>query len=102
ARANPTSITDALANETDFIYNFSNQLVQVTFPATGQTAAGRSYHPRRFLYDGGIQTSQSSYDESNTLVFTTIYSHGPEVELTSVSGGTLSTNATYDAAYRLK
>ncbi len=102
ARANPTSITDALGNETDFIYNFSNQLVQVTFPATGQTGAGRSYHLRRFLYDGGIQTSQSSYDESNTLVFTTIYSHGPEGELTSVSGGTLSTNATYDAAYRLK
>jgi RHS repeat-associated protein len=101
ARGNRIADIDALGNEIDLSYNLADQLVQITFPATGQTGAGHSAIVYSYLYVGGSQTAENHYDESGNLVRHVTYGWGLEGEFLGASGDTNPYQYSYDAAYRL-
>jgi RHS repeat-associated protein len=96
------SLTDALANETDFSYNIVGQSDTTTYPATGQTGSGHSHTTNAYLFPGGPLTAITSYDEANTQVRQITRAYGLEGELLSLSGSTEPVTNTYDALYRIK
>lgn len=101
ARGNRIAEIDALGNETDYAYNLADQLVSVTFPATGQTGTGRGSVATTYLYVGGPPVSSTTYDESGNVARQVITSYGSEGETLSVSGEALSQSCQYDALYRV-
>lgn len=102
ALGRPTSWTDALGNETNTAYNIAGQVEEVTYPATGQTGAGRTRVVRSYLYAGGPLAATKIYDESGAQVRQVTYGYGPEGEVTSVGGSAEPASFTYDALYRIK
>ena len=110
AQGNTISMLDALGAEYDQSFNIANQMLQVTYPATGQTGGGRGREAWNYLYPDGplANTSNSTvasvtdYDEGNQGGVRAVnYTYGPEGETLSVSGGTEPVSYTYDARYRL-
>jgi RHS repeat-associated protein len=101
ARGNLVSRTDALGNEVDLTYNLADQLTSVTYPATGQTGAGRAKNVYAYLYTGGPLTSISYYDESAALARQVTFTYGPEGEFLSRGGSAEPLTVTYDAQYRV-
>ena len=99
-RANKTSETDALGNETDRQYNIADQLLLVTYPATGQTGTGRATDISTYLYPNGPILTDSKTDESGTQVRQVVLTYGSEGELLSQVGDGQPEYVTYDALYR--
>jgi RHS repeat-associated protein len=102
AQGRATSRADALGHETNVAYNLAGQAVEVTYPATGETGAGRSRVVTSYLYPAGPANSVTLYDESGAQRRQVSYGYGAEGELLSVSGSTEPASYTYDALYRPK
>ena len=99
-RCNTTSLTDALGNAVTMTYNLANQLLSEVFPATGQSGTGQSQFVSSYLYPGGIDLSETLYNESGTQVKQVSCNYGNEGELLSVTGSTEPVTYTYDGLYR--
>lgn len=96
---------DGSGNEHDFAYDDEFDLKKCTNPATGQTGTGNSYECIDYLYPQGPVVDTELFDEGDhigTPVETALYTYGPEGELLSKTGNTLSQSYAYDGAYRLK
>ena len=102
AQGRRISVTDARGDETDASYNAAGQVEEVTYPATGQTGAGRARASMTYLYPGGPQTAYALYDENAAQARQVSYGYGAEGELKSVSGSAEPVSNAYDALYRLK
>lgn len=63
ARGNRVLVVDANGNQTDFVYNIVDQVVEVQYPPTGQQGSGRSRTVNGYLYPGGPLMSVTEYDE---------------------------------------
>ncbi len=102
ARANTTSMWDALGNTSTYSFNLANQQTDSYLPVTGNTGTGNARNQQVFLYTGGPTSQTNAYNESGTLVRQTNLSYGAEGELLSRTGSTEEASFTYNAAYRMK
>ena len=103
-RGTTHSTTDALNNETDFVYNLANQTTEVTYPKTVSTAAYGAVTHTEYAYLGGPSTAVTYFDESNTnprtAVRKVVTTYGGDGEVLSVSGSVEPVSYTYDALFR--
>ncbi|MBL8086477.1 MAG: hypothetical protein JNM85_00210, partial [Chthonomonas sp.] len=102
ARANTTSMWDALGNTSTYAFNLANQQTDSYLPATGNTGSGNARSQQVYLYIGGPASQTNAYNESGTLVRQTNLGYGAEGELLSRTGSTEEASFTYNAAYRMK
>ena len=87
---------------TDYAYNTADQLVQVTYPATGQTGGGRAFTYYDYYYEGGGLRSVQIYDENGQLFRHIDNQTGNEGEIKQVSNAVPTVKSQYDPQYRLK
>ena len=86
---------------TDIQYNIADQPVSVTYPATGQTGAGRSSVVTTYQYPGGPAVSTALYDEAGNLVRQTGVSRGGEGQVKQQTGSTEHSSQVLDGLSRL-
>ncbi|MEJ5251431.1 MAG: RHS repeat-associated core domain-containing protein [Armatimonadota bacterium] len=102
ARGNRVLVIDASGNQTDFVYNTVDQLVEVQYPPSGQQGSGRARTVNVYLYPGGPLRQVLEYDESGSQIRQVSYAYGAEGELLSRTGSTEVVSYTYDGAYRVR
>ena len=101
ARGNVTAVIDANGNETDYIYNYLDQVTKVTYPAT-VTGGGRAYLLYLYTFSdntGPLKTTQL-YNEAGALERQSSRTAGSENETKQVSGSTEAVSTTFDSLYR--
>ena len=96
------SITDALGHETDFAYDLTDRITDVTYPLTTAAALSHAVSHTRYLYLGGPVSGTSYQDETQAILRQTNYTYGVDGELLSVSGSAEPVRYTYDSLFRLK
>ena len=102
-RGNVTAVIDANGNETDYIYNYLDQVTKVTYPAT-VTGGGRAYLLYIYTFSdntGPLKTTQL-YNEAGALERQSSRTAGSENETKQVSGSTEAVSTTFDSLYRPK
>ena len=101
ARGNVISTIDANGYQTDYTYNYLDQLTRVTYPPTVLGGA-RAY--LLYIYTNGDNTgplkSTQLYNEAGNPERQSSRSGGIEDETTKVAGSTEALGASYDALYR--
>ena len=101
ARGNVTAMIDASGNETDYIYNYLDQVTKVTYPPT-VAGGGRAYllYLYTFSDNTGPLKSTQLYNEAGVLERQSSRTAGSENETKKVSGSTEAATTTFDSLYR--
>jgi RHS repeat-associated protein len=108
-RGNTASISDPLTFQTQYLYDFENNLITTTLPATGRSGPGNSKTNTFYLYPGGPVSGVQILDESGYQVSYEVNLYGNEGEVTAheweigtSSSFSLDASYVYDGAYRTK
>ena len=95
-------MTDPNSFTTRYKYDNSNQIIQITYPATGQASSGPGSIKYNYDYDGGALYTVQMFDESGNVVRQIADTPGKEGEIQGVVGAVPSVYAAYDPQYRVK